>query len=233
MPKKARSNDEINRRKEDILNHALDIIREDGYGGFSMRKLSSRLGVSVVTLYRFYESKDHIYLAVLTNGYQLLYQELLRAYKSGKNPEARLRSIADAYLRFGITQANFYNLMFTWHAPKYQDYVGTPMEEAAKNELDESQKVYLFAIQAAKELVESTGNVKITDDRLRSYVIHFWITLHGYTAGVNNNLLNYMHEDPLSLRKNIIDGLFKYMNIVIEENRNKTRKNNNLKKKRC
>ena len=217
MPKKPKSQHEIDNLREDILKHALDLIQEEGYEGFSMRKLSSRLNVSVVSLYRIYESKDHIYLAVLTKGFQLLYQEFKKAYESKRLPEERLKSMAAAYLRFGIKQANFYNLMFTWHVPKYQDYVGTPMEEAAKYELEESQKVYSFTIKAVKELAATIGH--ISDDRIRSYVIFFWSTLHGYIAGMNNNLLNYMHEDPLSLQHAIIDNLFVYLTSVIEENR--------------
>lgn len=217
MPKKPRSKNEIDNCREDILKHALDLIQEEGYEGFSMRKLSSRLNVSVVSLYRIYESKDHIYLAVLTKGFQLLYQECKEAYDSTNVPEARLKAIIEAYLRFGIKQANFYNLMFTWHVPKYQDYVGTPMEDAAQYELAESQKVYLFAIQATKELAETIGF--ITDYQIRSYFIYFWSTLHGYISGMNNNLLNYMHEDPLSLQQTVIENLFSYLKTVIEENR--------------
>ncbi|MDI6743212.1 MAG: WHG domain-containing protein, partial [Smithella sp.] len=172
------------------------------------------------TLYRIYESKDHIYLAVLTKGFQLLYQEFKKAYESKRSPEERLKSMAAAYLHFGIKQANFYNLMFTWHVPKYQDYVGTPMEEAAKYELVESQKVYLFAIQATKEIAETIGSV--TDYQIRSYFIYFWSTLHGYISGMNNNLLNYMHEDPLSLQQTVIDNLFSYMKVFIEEYRSET-----------
>jgi hypothetical protein len=218
MPKKPRSKNEIDTIKEDILNHALNLMQEEGYKGFSMRKLSSRLGVSVVTLYRFYENKDHIYLVVLTRGFQLLYGECLKAYKSKKKPEARLRSMAEAYISFGITQSNFYNLMFTWHVPKYEDYIGTPMEDVAKCELEESQKSYLFTIKAVKELVKKIGNITLTDNEIRSYIIYFWSTLHGYIAGVNNNLLSYMHEDPLSLKESIIDNLFSSLHVLIDEN---------------
>ncbi|MFW5861233.1 MAG: TetR/AcrR family transcriptional regulator [Spirochaetota bacterium] len=217
MPKKPRSKKELDNCKKDILTHALDLIQEEGYEGFSMRKLSSRLNVSVVSLYRIYESKDHIYLDVLTKGFQLLYKECRKAFESKGLPEERLKSMATAYLRFGIEQANFYNLMFTWHVPKYQDYVGTPMEETAQYELLESQKVYFFAIQATKEIAETIGIV--TDYQIRSYFIYFWSTLHGYISSMNNHLLHYMHEDPLSLKQSVVENLFSYLKILIEENR--------------
>lgn len=217
MPKKPRTEKEIDQIRNNILEQALGLMQAEGFEGFSMRKLSNRLGVSVVTLYRFYESKDHLYLAVLTRGFQLLLQKCEKAYTSRKDPAARLKTMAMAYLKFGIGQANFYNLMFTWHVPKYQDFVGTPMEAAALYELEESQKVYQLTIKAVKELAETFGTV--TDDQTRAYIIYFWSTLHGYVAGINNNLLNYMHENPLSLQKTILDNLFAYLQTVIEENK--------------
>ena len=206
MPKKPRTEKEVDQIRTNILEQALILIQDEGFEGFSMRKLSGRLGVSVVTLYRFYASKDHIYLAVLTRGFQLLFQQCEKAYYSGKEPVFRLKAMAEAYLRFGIRQANFYNLMFTWHAPKYKDYIGTPMEAAALDELEESQKVYQLTIRAVKELPQLLGT--IDDGRVQAYIICFWSTLHGYVAGINNNLLNYMHEDPLSLQEVIINNLF-------------------------
>lgn len=219
MPKKPRTEREVDQVRNNILEQALDLIQEEGFEGFSMRKLSGRLNVSVVTLYRFYESKDHLYLAVLTRGFQLLYEECRKAYNSKKSPEARLKAIARAYLKFGIKQANFYNLMFTWHVPKYQDYVGTPVEAAARHELEESQKVYLFTIDTVRELAGTIGPA--TEERIRDYIIFFWSALHGYVAGINNHLLNYMHEEPLSLRDTIVDNLFDYLRKTIAEEKEK------------
>ncbi|MFP4446175.1 MAG: TetR/AcrR family transcriptional regulator [Desulfosudaceae bacterium] len=214
MPRKPRTQKENDQIRKTILEQALSLMQEEGFEGFSMRKLCSRLDVSVVTLYRFYESKDHIYLAVLTRGFQLLFESCEKAYKSRKDPAARLKAMAKAYLNFGIQQANFYNLMFTWHVPKYQDYIGTPMEAAARHELEESQRVYRFTIKAVWELAETFGN--ISDDRIRGYFICFWSTLHGYVAGLNNNLLNYMHENPGALQEFIIDNLFGSLQAMIE-----------------
>ncbi|MFP4040361.1 MAG: TetR/AcrR family transcriptional regulator [Desulfosudaceae bacterium] len=215
MPRRPRSAGEVDQVRQNILEEALSLIDKEGFEGFSMRKLAGRLGVSVVTLYRFYESKDHLYLAVLTRGFQNLFQELEKAGNIRKHPGERLWDIARAYLAFGLEQANFYNLMFTWHVPKYQDYVGTPMEAAARHELEESQKVYLFVIDAAREFAETVGHVP--EERLRGDIIFFWSTLHGYIAGVNNSLLGYMHEAPLSLRETIIDNLFAYFQTLVRE----------------
>jgi len=145
----------------------------------------------------------------------MLYQECAKAYDSEPEPMARLRAMMRAYLNFGLTQSNFYNLMFTWHVPKYRDYLGTPMEKSARYELEESQKVYQLFIKAVRELVEQY--VPADEDQIRAYIIYFWSALHGYVAGINNQLLSYMHDNPFSLSETIIDNLFKHIESELKE----------------
>ena len=215
MPKKPRSEKENNEIRENIIKLALDIIQDEGFEGFSMRKLSKRMGFSVVTLYRFYDSKDLIYLDVLTNGFRLLYRNCKTACDAFDNPEEKLKALIQAYLAFGIEHANFYNLMLIWHVPKYQDYVGTPMEAAAKQELIESQKVLLLTKNAVKEMAETLGPV--TDEEIESVIVFFWSTLHGYVAGVNSSVLEYIADSPLSQQEMIVENLFKLMTSIKTE----------------
>ncbi len=223
MPKKPRTREEVDAVKENILDQALQLIEELGMDGLTMRRLAGRLGVKAVTIYSYYESKDHLYLAVLTKGFQMLHVDCLAAYDSSADPMLRLRAMTRAYLDFGINNANFYNIMFTWHVPKFQDYVDTPMEDAARFELEESQKVYLLFIQAAKEIAPDMEGV--TNEQAQEAIIFFWSTLHGYIAGINNSLLTYMHADPLDLREPLLENLFKYVEQgLVEASRVETEK---------
>ncbi len=38
-------------------------------------------------------------------------------------------------------------------------------------------------------------------------MIQFWSQAHGYIAGVNNTLLDYMHETPLALKDRLIENM--------------------------
>ena len=53
MPKKARTPEEIEEVKQRILEKALELIGEDGYRSFSMRKLASKLNMTTVTAFTF------------------------------------------------------------------------------------------------------------------------------------------------------------------------------------
>ncbi len=220
MPKKPRTPQEISEIRERILEEALDIINRNGFEGLSMRKLAARLGVKAVTIYNYYANKDELYLAILTRGYQLLYEECSTAYDSAGSPEEKLRNMMRAYLHFGLEHAHFYNLMFTWHVPKSGDYIGTPMEEAARHEHVESQKVLHLLIKGVSELGESHG-ISLSREEIRSYIVYFWSTLHGYIAGINNGHLYYMHDFPLNLQEEVLKNLYEHMERKISERRGK------------
>jgi len=53
MPKNRRSSEEINAIRENIMNHALELIILEGYDDFSMRKLGARLNIAAKTIYNY------------------------------------------------------------------------------------------------------------------------------------------------------------------------------------
>jgi AcrR family transcriptional regulator len=72
MPKLQRSPKEIEAVREDILEHALDMIVRGGFNRFSMRKLAARLGIAAKTIYNYYRNQDELYLCILTKGFEQL-----------------------------------------------------------------------------------------------------------------------------------------------------------------
>jgi len=113
-----------------------------------------------------------------------------------------MKAIARAYMDFGLNCAHFYNLMFTWHVPKYNDYLGTRLEPAAQVELETSLQVASVTIQAIKECVDE--GYAVTEGDARFLLVYYWSTLHGYIAGTNNTLLTYMHENPSAVKERML-----------------------------
>lgn len=210
MPKKPRSPEELAVIRANILHHALELINQGGFEGFSMRKLARRLGVSVVTIYNYYKNKDELYLAILTQGFDRLYTICQKAYGSVSSPHERLREMALAFVDFGFAQANFYNLMFTWHVPKFEDYVDTPLEGMARVELETGLKVRTLFLDAMKEFVVQQ-HVAVDPEDLVFYFVLFFSMLHGFVAGNNNKLLSYIHDDPMELKARMITFMMEKM----------------------
>lgn len=176
-------------------------------------KISSKL--DKITLCNYYENQDELYLAVLTKGFEKLYNIYLNGYKSKNTPLERLEAMIRTYMEFGLKKVNFYNLMFTWHVPKYQDYTGTPMKKTAYHELVAAQKVLFLFIQVIKELAQPI--MLLSDEEARFYIVYFWSLMHGYIAGNNNYLLNYIYEHPENLKERFLKSLFNDIHKELEE----------------
>ena len=205
MPRTPRKPEEIEAFRDEIMNRALDLIVRDGYNGFSMRKLASPLGITAKTIYNYFKNKDDIYLRLLTKGFEQLYTNFESATADCKDPLKRLAAAIRAYVHFGLENSNMYNLMFTWHVPKFNDYVGTPMEKLAQQELTTALRCADLFRDLIRSCVESSPPPD--EDTISCELIQIWVQMHGYVAGINNTLLDYLHESPISLKEHVISRI--------------------------
>lgn len=213
MPKKPMTRDEIELMKLKILEHALELLVQHGFEGMSMRGVARKMGVVIGTLYGYYQSKDDLYLAILIRGFKRLYKQCKNASDNYEKPLDRLMAMSEAYIDFGIKEPHFYNLMFTWHVPKFQDYVDTSLETTATVELKAALKVYDLFISTSHDYAR-TAAPNISEEDVRFYVISAFCTLHGYIAGHNNTLINYMHSDATALKHRLVKEIFRFIDFA-------------------
>jgi AcrR family transcriptional regulator len=200
MPPRRRSDSEIEAVRERMLDEALTLFAIAGWEGFSMRKLGARLNIAAKTLYNYFDSQDGLYLGLLTRGFRQLHSALSSAAAAHDDPWDRLSALAEAYRDFAFAHVNLYNLMFVWHVPKYDDYVGTPMEDAALSELEAAlDNQHLLAAT----ILDCVGH-PVDEDDLRFMTIRTWSQIHGYVTAVNNNLVRYMHPDPAQIHTRML-----------------------------
>jgi AcrR family transcriptional regulator len=203
LPRKQREPSEVEAFKRKILENAVALINRVGFEGFTMRGLARMMGVTAPAIYSYYQNKDELYLFVLTEGFQMLFNEIQNACRPYKDPYDKLRAVMEAYVDFGLKNANFYNLMFIWNVPKYNDYVGTELEDSAHHELVVSQQPTNFTLEIIKKC--SGKQAPMSEDDAQFYLLHFWCSLHGYIAGINNTLAGYMHNSPRSIKERMLD----------------------------
>lgn len=180
MPKPPASPKVIETVRESILKEAMAIINQYGYDDLSMRKLAGRLGFTAKTIYNYYSNKDEIYLMALIKGFQTLAGEFQAAYASSKNPLKKLEAVVRAYVRWGIENRHYYNIMFIMNTPKYSDYTGTKMEAVA----DRQNKVALQLAQIGTTILREVAayNGSIRPDEIQFRLLHIWSTLHGMVS---------------------------------------------------
>jgi len=191
--------------RQKILSQALELFIEHGYDGFSMRKLAQPLEIAAKTIYNYFLNKDEIYLHILIKGFEQLSLAFESAIEDQENPFDRLTAAIRAYVEFGLENAHLYNLMFAWHVPKYKEYVGTHMEELAHRELVTALRNDTILMGLIRACVQSEPS--IDENKIRFEMIQIWTQMHGYVAGINNTLLGYVHENPISLKDSVINRI--------------------------
>lgn len=203
MPRKARSPEEVLKVRQNILDQALELISEDGYDNFSMRKLANRLDMTATTIYQYFANKDELYLAVLQEGFELLYEEMKTATQRVGDPLGKLTALTRAFVDFGIENPNFYNIMLVIDVPKYYDYVGTSNEGAAAREMEAALKVRNYI--STKVLESGILEGRPLEDTM-PVIIHFFCTVHGFVTFRNSQITDYLFgPDPEEIDDTVID----------------------------
>ena len=78
--------EERKQRKELILNGALEVFKKKGIEGATIDEIAIQSGFGKATLYYYFKSKEEVFSAILTNGWQKLWLDLeptiAESYKS-------------------------------------------------------------------------------------------------------------------------------------------------------
>src|SRR5690606_8234441 len=97
--------------RERILLEAGKMIRDCGLQALTMRTLASRLELSATALYRHFDDKASLALALCTEGFERFGASLFRALGES-TPEARLVATTMQYRVFALANPNYYRTMF-------------------------------------------------------------------------------------------------------------------------
>ncbi|HEY9161382.1 MAG TPA: TetR/AcrR family transcriptional regulator [Desulfomonilia bacterium] len=180
MPKIPATPEAITATRERILKEALFIINEEGYTNLSMRKLARRLGFTAKTIYNYYSNKDELYLMVLIKGFSDLAEEFRKADRSSADPLKKFRAAVHAYVKWGIENKHYYNIMFSMDTPKYSDYRGTAMEPVAERQNRVALEIPEIAVSILNAVAEKTGRFPARETPF--HLLQIWSTLHGMVS---------------------------------------------------
>ena len=98
--------------REAILTAAAELFVEQGYDRFSLRQVAERIGYSPTTIYLYFENKDDLLFQVADEGYRRFSEQLIAVLDRVKDPLKRLQEMCRVYVRFGLDNPAYYNMMF-------------------------------------------------------------------------------------------------------------------------
>ena len=102
--------------KQQILDASVKLFSEFGYEGVSIRKIADIIEYSPTTVYLYYKDKNEILFELHEIGFRKM-EEFNRDLFDIQNPLLRLHKLGENYIRFGLENPDYYDLMFILPAP--------------------------------------------------------------------------------------------------------------------
>ncbi|HEY5603435.1 MAG TPA: TetR/AcrR family transcriptional regulator [Gammaproteobacteria bacterium] len=162
--------------KEMALSAAEKLVTRDGLQGLSARKIAHEIGYTVGTLYLVFENIDELISHVNARTLDMLYESLLAATVSCRQPRTCILAIGRAYVEFATRHPHRWKMIFEHNLAKG---VEAPqwyrMKVNRMFELVEQQLQPLLAGQSRKKIAQTAKTL--------------WCGVHGICAlAVTNKL---------------------------------------------
>ena len=99
-----------------ILDASMKLFVEEGFGNVTIRRIADLIEYSPTTVYLYFKDKDEIFFSLHDIGFQKM-EEMNKDLVTINNPLLRLHKMGENYLEFGMSNPEFYNLMFIQDEP--------------------------------------------------------------------------------------------------------------------
>ena len=158
--------------RRSILDHARHLLVAEGYDALSMRRIARAVGCSATSIYLYFENKDALTHALITEGMDKLADALEGASAGLEAAPDRLRALSRAYVRFGLDNPEYYEVMFQLHPERMARYPAEDYRRARRN-------VEVFAHALEDGIRAGTVAVPNPPDIAAAVL---WTSLHGLVS---------------------------------------------------
>jgi AcrR family transcriptional regulator len=156
--------------RETLVRACLDLIRAEGIGAVSLRRVAREAGVSPGAPYHHFPDRAALLTAIATDGFLLLEARMTAARDRAATPSAALAALTETYVRFAHEQPAYFHLMFR---PELADPDGDP---AAKHAADCSFQVLCEVVEAGQR----DGSIPAGDPG--ALITALWALGHGLAS---------------------------------------------------
>jgi AcrR family transcriptional regulator len=196
LARKAMDTQDIEQARSRILMQAQRVIEEGGFKYLSMRRLAAKLGVTATTIYRYFASKEELFLSLLAVGFNRLHAGIAARAAKERRAEAKLKAAVEEYIRFGIEEKGYYHIMFAGDYPECREY--TDAREAAAAQ--EATRVSLCVASLFADIASRAAQRPLPQD----CIARSWVVMHGFVSLYNSGMFRLMVDDVDSLREGIV-----------------------------
>lgn len=160
--------------KEEIVNAALQVVREKGTAALTTRQIAAVLGVSTRPIFTYFQNMQQVQEAV-RQATQALYHSYI---KKGLEQVHPFIGLGEQYNRFATQEPELYRLLFLPLAPGSENKAMEEMERTQNLVLDFLQQIYQLDEAAAKRFFRDV-----------------WLVAHSLAALIVTNCCPYSPEE--------------------------------------
>jgi len=158
--------------KKLILDAAMQLFKKNGFEEISIRKIADIIEYSPTTIYLHFSSKDEILYALHEQGFHLL-DKVFEPLLEIKDPIERIQKFGEDYMNFGLSNPEYYDLMFLQNGP-----LDALMKEG-EEEWKSGDHAFAYLVQATQEVVNQHPKVGV-DPLTMAYAL--WSMVHGFVT---------------------------------------------------
>ena len=180
----------------EIIDAALSITRQKGFGAVSARALGERLGTSSRPVFSLFENMEEVQQTVLQAADEV-YQDYLKEHLAGKQyPPYKASGMA--YIQFAKEERELFKLLF--------------MRDRSREKIQENKE----SIRPLLQLLQK--NLGIGEEQAYLFHLEMWIYVHGIATMVATSYLNWDEEFVSKVLTDAYQGLSKHF--IIERQGN-------------
>lgn len=184
--------------RENIIKTATEIVRTEGMGSLSIRKISKSIGCAIGTIYNAFKSLDEIILTINSETMALLQKQLQEDAAEESDPFQATLCLAKTYVTFSRNNYYQWSMLVDHTLPEGQD-VPLWFQEKVDSLFGVVSNVVLPLVDGDKELAGRAARV-------------LWASLHGVCSLSVSGKLNVVKSEAAeilaeSLVRNYLSGL--------------------------
>ncbi len=162
--------------KEEIIEAALEIVRNEGFTALTARVLGARLGSSARPIFTVFQGMDEIRQAVVDKA-KALYREYI---KRGLSDTPAFKGVGTQYILFSIHEPKLFQLLFM------KEHDDVPELSAVLPIIDENYEAILSSVRDGYNLSHETAE---------KLYRHLWIYTHGIAALCATKMCRFTGEE--------------------------------------
>jgi AcrR family transcriptional regulator len=152
-------------KKDRIIQFAYDLFNQEGYNAISIRKIAKAAGVSIGTIYSYFQDKRDIYIATAALYGNQMYENFSSVIKKGKFPTENVEEVIyTIIIKFKEIIQSHYNFHL-------DSVVLSLTDEKIRAALNVQEHEIANSISAL--FVQLVGDkIEVQDEKIATFIVH-------------------------------------------------------------